>query len=275
MSWWVYVSVIVCVCVVCMCARACVRVCGWVGGCVFVWVWLGGCVFLCGYVCGYVWVWFFFFFFVYVCVCVFLCGLSGCVYIYMCLFNKSVFVWMWASMCVCAHLLKQFLSGGSRFALGSYKASESMKAKLANHECVNFNSLGECVFGDTHGSVLFDGHLRVGTTLEAGNTLHGTKFFLPDECLGFYGGAIVERGTDGPFVFDAGESFIDAKDRGTLCRFANHTTEPNAALRLVLCNGFVRVGMFALRAVNKGEELRIDYQWAAYSWEDKESKTSI
>jgi len=62
---------------------------------------------------------------------------------------------------------------------------------------------------------------------------------------------------------------IDATHVGSHVKFVNHSTK-NANLKPKLRNvsGFIRVGLFALRALDVGEELSFDYGYAVSGWDE-------
>ncbi len=54
-------------------------------------------------------------------------------------------------------------------------------------------------------------------------------------------------------------SVIDAGPRGNLSRFANHSCDPNLRTEKWNISGDLRVGLFATRAIEAGEELTFEY----------------
>ena len=59
-----------------------------------------------------------------------------------------------------------------------------------------------------------------------------------------------------------GHTYIDARKRGGIARFINHSCEPNCVLQKWKVKGIIRIGIFANRPIQAGEELTFDYQWA-------------
>lgn len=55
--------------------------------------------------------------------------------------------------------------------------------------------------------------------------------------------------------------YIDARHMANLCRFVNHSCEPNCILHPINVNGHMRNGVFALRDISPGEFLSYDYHF--------------
>lgn len=55
------------------------------------------------------------------------------------------------------------------------------------------------------------------------------------------------------------DNIIDAYPKGNLSRFMNHSCDPNCETQKWTVNGEVRVGLFATRDINAGEELCFNY----------------
>ncbi|KAL3757051.1 hypothetical protein ACHAWU_002890 [Discostella pseudostelligera] len=55
--------------------------------------------------------------------------------------------------------------------------------------------------------------------------------------------------------------YIDARHRGGIARYINHSCEPNCAVHRWKVRGISRACIFATREIKEGEELSFDYQW--------------
>ena len=57
---------------------------------------------------------------------------------------------------------------------------------------------------------------------------------------------------------------IDATERGGVGRFLNHSCDPNCETQKWMVKGELCIGVFALREIQPGEEITIDYKFERY-----------
>lgn len=55
--------------------------------------------------------------------------------------------------------------------------------------------------------------------------------------------------------------YLDARKKGGIARYINHSCDPNCAVHRWKVNGVSRAGIFAVRDIEVGEELGFDYKW--------------
>lgn len=66
------------------------------------------------------------------------------------------------------------------------------------------------------------------------------------------------------FMMLKNDSFIDATMKGSLARFCNHSCNPNAYVDKWVVGEKLRMGIFAKRTIQKGEEITFDYNVDRY-----------
>ena len=61
-----------------------------------------------------------------------------------------------------------------------------------------------------------------------------------------------------------GTECIDARTKGNLARYVNHSCDPNCQTQKWFVCGEMRVGIFALKNIKAGTELTFDYQFERF-----------
>lgn len=56
-------------------------------------------------------------------------------------------------------------------------------------------------------------------------------------------------------------TYLDARYKGSISRFINHSCEPNCTVEVWTVGKKLRVGIFSLKSIPSGTELTFDYCW--------------
>eukprot|EP00752_Nemacystus_decipiens_P004070 g3725.t1 len=76
---------------------------------------------------------------------------------------------------------------------------------------------------------------------------------------------ISSAGTRKLYMMQLGDNtYLDAKRKGGIARFVNHSCDPTCRLEQWTAKGQPRCAVFSLRGMEAGEELSFDYQWEAH-----------
>jgi len=151
-------------------------------------------------------------------------------------------------------------------------------------DCVNQATLYECpadcVFGEACKNRRFQNHeyAKVGVfdAGAKGRGLRATEFIQQGKFIMEYVGEIIdlkqhkkraEQYCNDPehkhhygMELDT-NIFIDATRKGNISRYINHSCDPNATIELWIVNRFPRMGFFAIKDIQPGEEITFDYMF--------------
>lgn len=61
---------------------------------------------------------------------------------------------------------------------------------------------------------------------------------------------------------------IDAHREGNICRYVNHSCDPNCNMERWIVNGLPCLGLFSKREIQKGEELTFDYRLHLFNFDE-------
>ncbi|CAM9964050.1 unnamed protein product, partial [Choristocarpus tenellus] len=118
-----------------------------------------------------------------------------------------------------------------------------------------------------------DAKVEVFETDGKGWGLKVTEPVMKGQFIGEYVGEVItRRELDKRMISCAGlrklymmqlgdDTYLDAKKKGGLARFVNHSCEPTCRLELWTAGGKLRCAIFALKDIPAGEELSFDYEW--------------
>ncbi|MFS7991562.1 putative [histone H3]-lysine(4) N-trimethyltransferase chromatin remodeling SET family [Helianthus anomalus] len=115
--------------------------------------------------------------------------------------------------------------------------------------------------------------VKVIKTQHCGWGVEAVEFIKKDDYIIEYVGEVIDnalremrfrdmkaQGITKFYVFQVASNFnIDAKLKGNESRLINHSCDPNCTVERWEVNGETRLGFFALRAIEPGEELTFDY----------------
>lgn len=150
--------------------------------------------------------------------------------------------------------------------------------RLTSVECVNKT----CLCGNDCSNQRFQkkqySSVKVILTEKKGYGLVATKPISPNQFIYEYIGEVINEQTfrERMVVYDsrklrhfyfmmlAKDAFIDATDKGCLARFCNHSCSPNAFVDKWVVGDKLRMGIFAKKTIQPGEEITFDYNVDRY-----------
>ncbi|GLJ36712.1 hypothetical protein SUGI_0738800 [Cryptomeria japonica] len=103
------------------------------------------------------------------------------------------------------------------------------------------------------------------------------KHVKKDEYIGEYTGELIshakaeKRGKiydkqNSSFLFDLNlENVLDGRWMGSKMKFLNHSTTPNCYAKVIMVCGDNRMGIFAKKNIQAGEELFVDYKYKPHT----------
>ena len=135
----------------------------------------------------------------------------------------------------------------------------------------------------------------VGISKIAGWGLYANEPIKKDALIGEYKGELINEDItnkrdrfkvyeNSTYMFTLDDEYtIDSRKIGNMLRYANHSKKnANSYPRVVFCGGHHRIGLFAKRHINKGEEIKFDYDGQnilskQFPWinDEKEEKEKI